>query len=203
MLLFEHEQSEEERRMVRLNRQRSQTYSTFRIPAFSKEWIFVMLVGFQFLLSMAYLTPIYFMESKFFLSLFPSFLLDFSWMHLEIRPVLTRKVTSILVYSTHIGLSKQLGASINGWFNGASFVARILSGILADLISTDVVLIMCVWTNALSILVIWTFAKSFPAYLFFAIVYGISFSGTSTVTPVMVADYYGKIEWSERSMVLR
>jgi len=52
--------------MVEINRQRSQTNSNFRIPTFSKEWVFAMLVGFQFLLSMAYLTPIYFMESKFF-----------------------------------------------------------------------------------------------------------------------------------------
>jgi len=60
------------------------------------------------------------------------------------------------------------------------------------MITTDVVLLACVWTNALSILVIWALAKSFSAYLFFTITYGIAFSGTSTVTPVMVADYYGK-----------
>jgi MFS family permease len=84
-----------------------------------------------------------------------------------------------------------MGASINGWFNGASFVARILSGILADIIATDVVLMVCIWTNALSIPILWTFAKSFPLYLIFSIIYGISFSGTSTVTPVIVANYYG------------
>lgn len=95
------------------------------------------------------------------------------------------------MYSTHIGLSKQMGASINGWFNGASFLARIVSGILADIVATDVVLLICIWINALSVLILWTFAKGFPLYLVFAIVYGISFSGTSTVTPVMVADYYG------------
>ncbi|KAG0057405.1 hypothetical protein BGZ83_010864 [Gryganskiella cystojenkinii] len=157
LLLFEHDRPERELRRLELDRLRSQTKTTFRIPAFSKEWVFAMLVAFQFLLSMAYLTPIYFVE----------------------------------LYSTHIGLSKQMGASINGWFNGASFMARILSGILADFIATDVVLLLCIWTNALSVLVVWTFAKSFPLYLLFAIIYGISFSGTSTVTPVMVADYYG------------
>ncbi|KAF8987654.1 hypothetical protein BGZ52_003444 [Haplosporangium bisporale] len=97
-----------------------------------------------------------------------------------------------MVYGTYIGLSKQTGAAINGWFNGASFAARILSGLLADLVATDIVLLICIWVNMLSILVLWTFSQGFPIYLTFAIVYGMSFSGTSTVTPVMIANYYGK-----------
>jgi len=85
-----------------------------------------------------------------------------------------------------------MGAAINGWFNGASFLSRILSGFLADLVAADVVLLACIWTCALAVLVLWTFATTFPLYLTFAIVYGIAFSGTTTVTPVMVANYYGK-----------
>jgi MFS family permease len=97
------------------------------------------------------------------------------------------------VYSTFIGLSKQKGAMVNGWFNGASFIARILSGILADLFATDVILLICIWTNAVSVLVLWVLSKSFPVYMLFAVVYGISFSGTITLTPAMVAEHYGKL----------
>ncbi|KAF9376226.1 hypothetical protein CPC16_000289, partial [Podila verticillata] len=86
---------------------------------FTKEFTFALLIASQFFLSMAYLTPIYFME----------------------------------LYGTYIGLSKQTGAAINGWFNGASFAARILSGLLADLVATDIVLLICIWVNMLSILV--------------------------------------------------
>ncbi|KAF9135893.1 hypothetical protein BGW39_010708 [Mortierella sp. 14UC] len=96
-----------------------------------------------------------------------------------------------LVVCTHIGISTQLGAVINGWFNGASFFARILSGLLADFVAADVLLLVCSWSSTLAILVLWTFSKSFPVYLFFAIVYGITFSGITTVTPVIVANQYG------------
>lgn len=84
-----------------------------------------------------------------------------------------------------------MGAVINGWFNGASFVARIVSGLLADLVAADILLLICSWSSTLAILVLWTFSKSFPMYLFFAIVYGITFSGITTVTPVIVANQYG------------
>lgn len=86
-----------------------------------------------------------------------------------------------------------MGAVINGWFNGASFVARIVSGLLADYVATEVLLLICCWASTLAILVVWTFSKSFPMYLFFAIVYGITFSGITTVTPVIVANQYGKL----------
>ncbi|KAF9571852.1 hypothetical protein EC968_010580 [Mortierella alpina] len=121
LLLFERDKSEQELQIMPLDKGRSQTDAAGRLPAFSKEMAFFMLVAFQFLLSMAYLTPIYFMEQR-------------------------------IVYSTHINISKQMGAIINGWFNGASFLSRILSGLLADLIPTDVVLLACIWTCAVSVL---------------------------------------------------
>ncbi|KFH72293.1 hypothetical protein MVEG_02584 [Podila verticillata NRRL 6337] len=157
MLMFERDKQARLLRQIQLDA-RNNTTSLFRIPQFTKEFTFALLIASQFFLSMAYLTPIYFME----------------------------------LYGTYIGLSKQTGAAINGWFNGASFAARILSGLLADLVATDIVLLICIWVNMLSILVLWTFSQGFPIYLTFAIVYGMSFSGTSTVTPVMIANYYGK-----------
>ncbi|CAO3563658.1 unnamed protein product [Mortierella alpina] len=63
LLLFEREKSEREPQIMPLDNGRIQTGLTGRLPAFSKEMAFMMLVAFQFLLSMAYLTPIYFMES--------------------------------------------------------------------------------------------------------------------------------------------
>ncbi|KAK3846243.1 MAG: major facilitator superfamily domain-containing protein [Linnemannia gamsii] len=157
LLLFERGKSDREQRRNEERQFRIETGKRFVLPAYTKELAFATLVAFQFLLSMSYLTPIYYME----------------------------------LYSTHIGISKQMGAVINGWFNGASFFARILSGLLADLVATDVLLLVCSWSSTLAILVLWTFSKSFPMYLFFAIVYGITFSGISTVTPVIVANQYG------------
>lgn len=109
------------------------------------------------------------------------------------HPCIIEKTTTT-VYSTFIGLTTQKGATVNGWFNGASFIARILCGFLADVIATDVVLLICIWTNALSVLVIWTLATSFPVYMLFSVIYGISFSGTITLTPAMVAEHYGEFE---------
>ncbi|KAG0057406.1 hypothetical protein BGZ83_010865 [Gryganskiella cystojenkinii] len=168
LLLFQKAPSEQEeqirttialnnRRRVRGSSDESSWRTMFKLPPFTKEWGFFMLVAFQFLFSIAYLTPIY----------------------------------SISLYSTFIGLSKQKGAMVNGWFNGASFIARILSGLLADLLGTDVVLLICIWTNALSVLILWTLAKSYPVFMLFAVIYGISFSGTITLTPAMVAEHYG------------
>ncbi|KAG0379591.1 hypothetical protein BGX24_012548 [Mortierella sp. AD032] len=128
----------------------------------------------------------------FFLAPLTQFLIDRYAVQWTLRALaMYSLVICIPIYSTHIGISKQMGAVINGWFNGASFFARILSGLLADLVATDVLLLACSWSSTLAILVLWTFSKSFPMYLFFAIVYGITFSGISTVTPVMVANQYG------------
>ncbi|KAK3831243.1 MAG: major facilitator superfamily domain-containing protein [Linnemannia elongata] len=157
LLLFERDKSDREQRWNEEKQYRKETGQSFVLPEYTKGLPFATLVVFQFVLSMSYLTPIYFME----------------------------------LYSTHIGISKQMGAVINGWFNGASFVARIVTGLLADLVAADVLLLVCSWSSTLAILVLWTFSKSFPVYLFFAIVYGITFSGITTVTPVIVANQYG------------
>ncbi|KAG0312991.1 hypothetical protein BGZ99_009159 [Dissophora globulifera] len=170
-LLFERiEPESQEQKEEQLVYQKAKSFSTpshtttsiffdFRMPKYSKETAFVMLVLFQFCLSMAYLTPVYFLE----------------------------------LYSTHIGISKQAGASINGWFNAACFVSRIGSGIIADYISSVWVLLICVWTIVFAVFVLWAaLAKTFAVFLAFAVVYGIAFSGISTVTPVMIADYYGE-----------
>ncbi|KAK5816037.1 major facilitator superfamily domain-containing protein [Linnemannia elongata] len=157
LLLFERDKSDREQRRNEEKQYRKETGQKFILPEYTKGLPFATLVVFQFVLSMSYLTPIYFME----------------------------------LYSTHIGISKQMGAVINGWFNGASFVARIVSGLLADLVAADILLLICSWSSTLAILVLWTFSKSFPMYLFFAIVYGITFSGITTVTPVIVANQYG------------
>ncbi|KAF9106229.1 hypothetical protein BGX29_010102 [Mortierella sp. GBA35] len=157
LLLCERDKSDRKQRWQEEQQYRKEAGQRFRLPGYAKELPFAILVAFQLLLSMAYLTPIYFME----------------------------------LYSTHIGIAKHMGAVINGWFNGASFVARIVSGLLADLVATDVLLLVCSCSSTFAILVLWTFSKSFPMYLFFAIVYGISFSGITTVTPVIVANQYG------------
>ncbi|KAG0309509.1 hypothetical protein BGZ98_001652 [Dissophora globulifera] len=74
-----------------------------------------------------------------------------------------------------------------------SLVVWIGSGIIADYISSVWVLLICVWTIVFAVFVLWAaLAKTFAVFLAFAVVYGIAFSGISTVTPVMIADYYGE-----------
>lgn len=194
MLMFERDKQARLLRQIQLSA-RHNMVTSFRMPHFTKEFAFALLVAFQFFLSMAYLTPIYFMERKPKSIVFSFFYCPFLRLVINniSHPSLHLTVpTPRIVYGTYIGLSKQTGAAINGWFNGASFAARILSGLLADFVTTDIVLLICIWVNTLSISVLWTFSREFPIYLTFAIVYGMSFSGTSTVTPVMIANYYGK-----------
>ncbi|KAG0351302.1 hypothetical protein BGZ54_003327 [Gamsiella multidivaricata] len=160
VLLFEREKPERRQKLLMKdlkNAHPKKIGSSFTMPAYSKDTVFVMLALFQLCLSLAYLTPVYFME----------------------------------LYSTHIGNSKQAGAAINAWFNAASFVSRIASGILADLVPPQWVLMGCIWVIVFAVLILWTFAKTFLLFLLFAVLYGAAFSGVSTVTPVIIADYYG------------
>ncbi|ORZ20854.1 major facilitator superfamily domain-containing protein, partial [Lobosporangium transversale] len=95
------------------------------------------------------------------------------------------------LYGSHIGISKQAAASINGWFNAASFVARVVSGVVADRISSSWCLLISTWLMVLSICVLWVLSKTYTVFLLFAIVYGFTFSGVSTVMPILVIEYYG------------
>ena len=69
LLLFQKDLSEQQdqiRTTMALNRRRRVTsgkLTIFKLPPFAKDWGFWMLVAFQFLFSIAYLTPIYSIES--------------------------------------------------------------------------------------------------------------------------------------------
>ncbi|KAF9975396.1 hypothetical protein BGZ73_000960 [Actinomortierella ambigua] len=119
--------------------------------------VFQALVVFQFLFSMAYLTPVYYME----------------------------------VYATYIGLSEQFGALTIGWFNGATVVSRIVSGILADRFSKNVMLVTANWGTFAAVMIFWNLSRSAGYYIAFALIYGVAFGAVCTMTPVMMADYYG------------
>ncbi|KAG0263493.1 hypothetical protein DFQ27_001745 [Actinomortierella ambigua] len=131
--------------------------AVFRFRSIIQEPVFQALVAFQFLLSMAYLTPVYYME----------------------------------VYATHIGISEQTGASIIGWFNAAAVVSGVVSGVLADRLSKSAMLIVANWVTCFAVLVIWPLSQSVGVFVVFALTYGVAFGAVSTVTPVMMADYYG------------
>lgn len=64
MLLFERDKQARLLRQIQRNARRNTATLFRRIPRFTKELAFAFLVAFQFFLSMAYLTPIYFMERK-------------------------------------------------------------------------------------------------------------------------------------------
>lgn len=63
MLMFERDKQARLLRQIQLDA-RHRTARSFHIPQFTKEFAFALLVAFQFFLSTAYLTPIYFMERK-------------------------------------------------------------------------------------------------------------------------------------------
>lgn len=63
--MFERDKQARLLRQIQLDaRSEARAATSFRIPKFTKEFAFALLVAFQFFLSMAYLTPIYFMERK-------------------------------------------------------------------------------------------------------------------------------------------
>ncbi|KAG0245208.1 hypothetical protein BGW41_002677 [Actinomortierella wolfii] len=97
------------------------------------------------------------------------------------------------VYATHIGLSEQMGASIIGWFNGATVVSRVVTGIVADRISKGGLLIVSSWMTCISVLVIWPLATSPGPFIAYALIYGVSFGAVTTVVPVMMVDYYDEL----------
>lgn len=64
LLLFERDKSDREQRRNEEKQYRKETGQRFVLPEYTKGLPFATLVVFQFVLSMSYLTPIYFMERK-------------------------------------------------------------------------------------------------------------------------------------------
>lgn len=64
LLLFERDKSDREQRWNEEKQYRKETGQSFVLPEYTKGLPFATLVVFQFVLSMSYLTPIYFMERK-------------------------------------------------------------------------------------------------------------------------------------------
>lgn len=64
LLLFERDKSDREQRRNEEKQYRKETGQKFILPEYTKGLPFATLVVFQFVLSMSYLTPIYFMERK-------------------------------------------------------------------------------------------------------------------------------------------
>ena len=63
-LLFECDKTYREQRWCEEKRYKKATGKRFIVPEYAKELAFATLVAFQFVLSMSYLTPIYFIECK-------------------------------------------------------------------------------------------------------------------------------------------
>lgn len=64
LLLFERDKSEQEQQRREEKQYKKATGQRFRVPKYAKGLPFAILIVFQFVLSMSYLTPIYFMERK-------------------------------------------------------------------------------------------------------------------------------------------
>ncbi|KAF9964761.1 hypothetical protein BGZ70_005968 [Mortierella alpina] len=94
-------------------------------------------------------------------------------------------------YSLFIGLSTQNGALIAGLSSGASCIGRIALGYAADRLPKTVVVSVCAWMTAGSILIIWTLSKSFGVYLLFALTYGFFAGGYVSLVPLVLSETFG------------
>ncbi|KAG0267497.1 hypothetical protein BG011_004531 [Mortierella polycephala] len=94
-------------------------------------------------------------------------------------------------YSLFIGLTVQDGALIAGISSGASCLGRIVLGYAADRLPKTIVVSICAWTTAASVLVIWTLSKSFSVFLLFAIMYGFFAGGYVSLVPLVVSETFG------------
>lgn len=96
-----------------------------------------------------------------------------------------------IAYSLFIGLTAQDGALIAGLSSGASCLGRIALGFAADRLPKTVVVSVCAWMTAGSILIIWTLSKSFGVYLAFALVYGFFAGGYVSLVPLVLSETFG------------
>ncbi|KAG0327065.1 hypothetical protein BGZ99_008405 [Dissophora globulifera] len=100
----------------------------------------------------------------------------------------------IPTYAVFIGVSAEKGALILGLSNGASFVGRIVLGVISDYISNEKVLLLCAWCTSLAVLVVWTVSRSFGALLIMGLMFGFFAGGYISLVPVAVADCFGTKE---------
>lgn len=102
----------------------------------------------------------------------------------------------MIAYSLHIGLTAQNGALIAGISSGASCIGRIALGFAADRLPKTLVVSVCAWMTAGSILIVWTLSKSFGVYLVFAIIYGFFAGGYVSLVPLVVSETFGSHQLS-------
>ncbi|KAF9949416.1 hypothetical protein BGZ65_007345 [Modicella reniformis] len=94
-------------------------------------------------------------------------------------------------YSLFIGLTTSDGALIAGLSSGASCLGRIALGYAADRFPKTMVVSICAWLTAGSVLIIWMLSKSFGIYLLFAIFYGFFAGGYVSLVPLVVSETFG------------
>ena len=90
-----------------------------------------------------------------------------------------------------IGVSAERGALILGLSNGASFVGRILLGLVSDYVSNVKILLLCSWCTAFAVMVIWTVSRSFGTLLIMGLTFGFFAGGYVSLVPVAVAESFG------------
>ncbi|KAI9490258.1 major facilitator superfamily domain-containing protein [Zychaea mexicana] len=91
-------------------------------------------------------------------------------------------------YATYLGLSETQGSLLLSVASGASFVGRIITGVIADRIGCVNVNIVCTTIAGIATFTVWTFAYSFESLVGYAILIG-SFGGTfyALFGPITVA----------------
>lgn len=103
---------------------------------------------------------------------------------------------NIIAYAIHISLTPQNGALIAGLSSGASCIGRVILGLAADHMPKTVIVSLCAWGAAGSVLIIWTLSKSFGTYLLFALVYGLLTGGFYSLVPLVLSETFGPSQLS-------
>ena len=88
-------------------------------------------------------------------------------------------------------MSAENGALVLGLSNGASFVGRVVLGLVSDYVSNTRMLLLCSWATAFAVMVLWTIAKSYGTLLLMGLMFGFFAGGYVSLVPVAVAQSFG------------
>lgn len=102
----------------------------------------------------------------------------------------------IPLYSTSIGLSSSIGATLLAAFNFSSAVGRILCGVFCDRIGALNVLFISLALTGLSMLVLWPLSTNLPPMVIFVILNGIANGGFFSTMPTVVGSLFGSAKVS-------
>jgi len=98
----------------------------------------------------------------------------------------------IVPHATDIGIPAVIAASILSFFAGMGIIGRLVAGFLSDRIGGRLVLTACL--SLITVALIWLlFAKEIWMFYVFAGVFGLANGGSTTLLPVVAAEFFGLV----------